>query len=132
MGYNRLNDVITNYLHLGKLILKCPDGSVATFQPLHSLPEFVYRIPYLTLTEGHDTLICYVAPLRVADIIQICPYPGLPFEVSDGDNTWKPSSRDMAKLVSGVRKMHNTIILFLKGDQKKNEKIMLRNPGGEL
>lgn len=118
MQYLILKEVVKNYPHFNKLILKYPDGSVGTFQLLHSLPEFVYKIPFVRVTEDYDALICYVAPLRVVDIIQICPYPGLPFVVSDGVKTWDPSADDMTKLVSGVRKMHKTIVLFLKGECK--------------
>lgn len=60
-------------------------------------------------------LMCYRS-LRVADIITICPYPGLPFEVSDGVKKWNTSAGDMTKLVAGVRKMHNIVLLFLKGE----------------
>lgn len=117
MQYLTIKGVVKNYPHLNKLILKCPDGSVATFQSLHRLPDFVYRIPYVRVIVDYDALVCYVAPLRVVDIIQICPYPGLPFVVSDGVKSWKPSADDMTKLVSGVRKnIHETIILFLKGE----------------
>lgn len=116
MQYLTLKNLVKNYPRLNKLMLKCPDGSVATFNTLHCLPEFVYRLPYIRVVEDDDTLICYVAPLRVADIIQICPYPGLQFEVSDGVKTWNPSTGDMSKLISGLRKMHNTIVLFLEGD----------------
>lgn len=116
MSYRTLKEVVKNYPHLNALILKCPDGSIGIFRPLHSLPDFVYRIPYVRVTEHYDALICYVAPLRVVDMIQICPYPGLPFEVSDGFKTWNPSVDDMTKLVSGVRKMNNIIVLFLKGE----------------
>jgi hypothetical protein len=115
MQYLTLKEVVKKIPHLNKLILKCPDGSIGTFQPLHKLPDFVYRIPYVRIIDDYDALICYVAPLRVVDIIQICPYPGLPFEVSDGVKTWDPSADDMTKLVAGVKKMHNTIVLFLKG-----------------
>lgn len=116
MQYLRIKEVVKNYPHLDKLILKCPDGSVASFQSIHGLPDFVYRIPYVRVVESYDTLVCYVASLRVADIITICPYPGLPFEVSDGFKTWNPSAGDMTKLVAGVRKMHNIMIIFLKGE----------------
>lgn len=117
MQYITIKGVVKNYPHLNKLILKCPDGSVATFQSLHRLPDFVYRIPYVRVIVDYDALVCYVAPLRVVDIIQICPYPGLPFVVSDGVKSWNPSADDMTKLVSGVRKnIHETIILFLKGE----------------
>lgn len=116
MRYITLKEVVKNYLHLDKLILKCTDGSVRTFQSMHKLPEFVYRIPFVRVEEASDALVCYVAPLRVADIIQISPYPGLPFEVSDGIKTWKPSKDDMTKLVSRFRKMHKTVVIFLKGE----------------
>lgn len=116
MIYSTLKEVVKNCPHLNKLVLKFTDKSVKTFKPLHNLPDFVYRIPYVRISEDYDTLICYVAPLRVADIIQICPYPGLPFEVCDGCKTWHPSADDMTKLVAGVRKMHNIIVLFLKGE----------------
>lgn len=116
MQYFTLENLVKNYPHLSKLSLKFTDGSVASFHTLHCLPHFIYRLPYIRVTVHNDVLICYVAPLRVADIIQICPYPGLPFEVSDGVKTWNPSAGDMSKLISGLRKMHNTIVLFLKGD----------------
>lgn len=116
MQYLILKEVVKNYPYLSKLTLKCPDGSIATFQTLHNLPDFIYRIPYVRVVEDYDTLVCYAAPLRVVDIIQICPYPGLPFEVSDGVKTWEPSADDMTKLVAGVRKMHNIIVLFLEGE----------------
>ena len=98
MQYLTLKEVVKNYPYLNKLILKCPDGSIWTFKLLNSLPEFVYRLPYVRVTDDCDALICYVAPLRVADIITICPYPGLPFEVSDGVKTCNPSAGDMTKL----------------------------------
>lgn len=116
MQYFTLENFVKNYPHFSKLRLKFTDGSAALYHTLHCLPQFIYRLPYIRVTEDYDTLICYVAPLRVADIIQICPYPGLPFEVSDGVKTWNPSVGDMSKLISGFRKMHNTIVLFLKGE----------------
>lgn len=63
MQYLTIKGVVKNYPHLNKLILKCPDGSVATFQSLHRLPDFVYRIPYVRVIVDYDALVCYVARL---------------------------------------------------------------------